>query len=71
VRFDDETEDGLFDARPNAEYWASETEIKRWKELKATHPEKSDTEISELVLSEDIPKQLRKDLIDKVNDNNF
>jgi hypothetical protein len=60
------TEDGLFDARPQPKLWATRTELYRWKELRAKHHNLTDTEISELVLDENIPDRLRKEHIAKI-----
>ena len=62
VRYYGADEDGLFDARPYIDLWACETEKAKWRELRRQHPEKSTTEISDMVLDLDIPSQLRAEL---------
>lgn len=66
VRYYNATEDGLFDARPCPELWATNTEQKRFKELLALNPERSRIDIAEQVLQEDWPKKLREDLLNKL-----
>jgi hypothetical protein len=63
----EQTEDGLFDARSQPKLWAMQTELRRWKELRAKHKNLSDTEISELVLCENIPARLREEHIAKIH----
>jgi hypothetical protein len=62
VRYYGATEDGLFDARPHYKLWATVTEQQRWEELQAQNRELSSTAISELVLNEDFPSKLLKQI---------
>ena len=64
IRWFGATDEGLMDARPDVELWGLEAEIERWDELRNLPANKnlSDTDISELVLDEDWPAKLRKDL---------
>ena len=72
IRWYDGTDDGLVDVRPMIELWGTEPEIRRWGVLRGLDENKelSDTEISELVLGEDWPAQLRRDHRTKLNLNN-
>jgi hypothetical protein len=58
----------LVDVRPSIELWGLEVEIKRWNELRdlAENKDLSDAEISELVLAEEWPTRMRKDLETKL-----
>ena len=62
IRWYGATDGGLSDYRPFVRAWGLKVEIKRHAELKIKHPNKSDTEISEMVLAEDWPSKLRKSL---------
>ena len=64
IRWYGATDEGLVDVRPSIELWGLEVEIKRWNELRdlADNKDLSDTEISELVLAEEWPTRMRKDL---------
>ncbi len=63
IRWYGGTDDGLVDVRPMIQLWGSESEIARWHVLRDLHSplDKSDTEISEMVLDEDWPTKLRKE----------
>ena len=70
IRWHGATDEGLVDVRPSVvELWGMEVEIStcRWNELRglAANKDLSDTDISELVLAEDWPKRMRKDLNEK------
>lgn len=62
IRWFGGTDDGLVDVRPMVGLWGTDTEIARWHELRdmEENKDKSDTDISEMVLDEDIPSQLRE-----------
>ncbi len=64
VRWYDATEDGLFDARPTPQLWATRSEMERWSELRRENESPSDTAISILVqvLKENIPERLRTEI---------
>jgi hypothetical protein len=62
VRWYGATEDGLFDARKFPWLWATQSELKRWKELRVERPLLDDISISELVLQENIPDHLRNEI---------
>lgn len=62
VRYYGETEDGLFDARPHPELWATKTEQERFDQLQQLDPKRSRIDIAEQVLQEDWPTRLREDL---------
>ena len=62
IRWYGATDGGLSDYRPHVRLWGLKVEIKRHAELKLEHPNLTDTEISEMVLAEDWPSKLRKDL---------
>lgn len=61
IRYYGGEDDGLIDVRPYVELWGNESEMKRWEELRSlsANEDLSDTEISELLLKEDLPSQLR------------
>ncbi len=66
IRYYGGEDDGLIDVRPYVELWGNESEMKRWEELRSlsANEDLSDTEISELLLKEDLPSQLRTRHID-------
>ena len=62
VRWYGGKDDGLVDVRPNIRLWGMQSEINRHAELTELHPGKSALEISEMVLAEDWPLKIRKEL---------
>ena len=61
IRWYGATDDGLVDVRPMVELWGLDVEIERFAELRALDSNKhlSDTDISELILEEDWPAQMK------------
>lgn len=61
IRYYGATDDGLTDVRPDVELWGTNTEIRRWHELRRSpaNAGKSETAISEMVLNENIVSDLR------------
>ena len=66
IRWYGNTEDGLFDACPFPKLWATNTELRCWNDLRLKYSHASDTDISEMVLSENIPDRLRKEHFEKL-----
>ena len=68
IRYYGGTDDGLMDVRPLPEYWALDSELERWHELRndESNNHLDDTQISELVFDEDWPAKLRKEHYDKL-----
>ena len=65
VRWYGGKDDGLVDVRPNIRLWGMQSEINRHAELTELHPGKSALEISEMVLAEDWPLKIRKELYER------
>ena len=63
------TDDGLVDVRPEVELWALESELERWHVLRGEECNNSlsDTEILELVLTEDWLAKLEEAHVAKLN----
>ena len=55
----------VVDVRVNARLWEMQCEIERHAELSTVHLGKSALEISEMVLAEDWPLKMRKELYEK------
>ena len=63
IQYYEATDDGLVNVHPDPELWALESDLERWYELRNddANKDKSNVEISELVLDEDWPSKLKKD----------
>ena len=66
------TDEGLVDVRPMVDLWGSNSEVKRYHELRSlsSNATLTDTEIAEMVLAEDWASKLRLQHELKVNDVN-
>eukprot|EP00978_Attheya_sp_CCMP212_P000034 scaffold100_cov29-Attheya_sp.AAC.1 len=64
IRYHSVTDIGLIDVRPNIGLWGSDEEVRRWYELRqcVTHNNLSDLDISEIVLAEDHPGNIKAQL---------
>jgi len=64
IRWYGATDEGLVDIRPDVAIWGTDKEIARWKELRnlEENNDLTNTDISEIVLAEDWPSKLRKEL---------
>jgi len=62
IRWHGGTDSGLVDVRPFVWMWGLEPEIDRWNEVRAKFKNLTDAEVSEIVLSEDWPAKLRREM---------
>ena len=72
IRYYGATDDGLTDIRCDVALWGTNTEIRRWHELRESpaNVKKTDIEISESVLKEDIVSDLRRKHVAKLGSMN-
>lgn len=71
IRWYGATDSGLKDVRPDVRLWGLNCEIKLHAELSAEHPDKTPTEISEMVLDRRLDLQMRKELYREVRNKEY